>query len=133
MSVEALEMSCAEEADALAPQVWDLKPDDLHYSLLYPVLPFCYLFWGLSRLGLHELAVMCHLRLNPGLAQLDRHVATVGKPLPETLLSFAIYIFESHCTCHIQIQFIQNQFIQMYFSGKEYLGELLKQYSQSVN
>ena len=29
MSVEALEMLCTEAADALAPQAWDLKPEDL--------------------------------------------------------------------------------------------------------
>ena len=29
VSVEALEMSCAEAAEALAPRAWDLKPDNL--------------------------------------------------------------------------------------------------------
>ena len=60
--VEALEMMCAEAAEGLAPWAWDLKPDDLlhpfssdvrpHKSkfILYPVLTFCHLFWGLSRL-----------------------------------------------------------------------------------
>ena len=33
VSVEALEMSCAEAAEALAPRVSDLKPDDLLSSL----------------------------------------------------------------------------------------------------
>ena len=32
MSVEALQMSCAEAVEALAPQAWDLKPNNLSKS-----------------------------------------------------------------------------------------------------
>ena len=32
VSVEALEMLCAEAAQALAPQAWDLKPDNFLLS-----------------------------------------------------------------------------------------------------
>ena len=32
MLVEPLEMSCAEPVDALAPQAWDLKAEDLHHQ-----------------------------------------------------------------------------------------------------
>ena len=32
MLVEPLEMSCAEPVDALAPQSWDLKAEDLHHQ-----------------------------------------------------------------------------------------------------
>ena len=35
MSVEALEMLCAQAAEALAPQAWDLKPDNLLSPLDY--------------------------------------------------------------------------------------------------
>ena len=78
MSVEALEMSCAEAADALAPQERDLKPkittepeccasdvrlQEVKY-ILNPVLQFRYFFCSLSILGLSELAVMSHLRFN---------------------------------------------------------------------
>ena len=54
--------------------------------ILYPVLPFCHLFGGLTRLGLHELAVTFPLQVKPILAHLDRYVVTVGEPLTETLL-----------------------------------------------
>ena len=39
VSVEALEMSCAVAAEALAPLAWDLKPDDL-LSLLRLLFDF---------------------------------------------------------------------------------------------
>ena len=61
MSVEALEMLCAVVAKALVSRAWDLKPDNLLRPLhlmcdlsdpidLYPILMFCHLLWGLSRL-----------------------------------------------------------------------------------
>ena len=37
MSIESLEMLCAEAAEALAPWAWDLKCDDLHESLVSDV------------------------------------------------------------------------------------------------
>ena len=75
--------------------------------ILYPVLPFHYLFSGLSRLSLGELAVMCPLRLKPGLAHLDRQVVTVGKPLskiPCFVLEMLIsLVLQLHSLLHLSI------------------------------
>ena len=89
MSVEPLEMLCAkhEAADTLAPHAVDFKPEDLLYPLhlmcvfkkfiLNPVLPFCYFFWSLTRLGLCELAVTSPLGFEPSLAHFYRQLATL--------------------------------------------------------
>ena len=65
VSVEVLEMLCAEAAEALAPQAWDLMSGNLLSPLrlmcdlrnrnfvLYQILTFCHLLQGLSRLCLH--------------------------------------------------------------------------------
>ena len=52
------------------------------------------MFWCLSRLGLHKLAIMCPLQLKPGLAH--RWLATVGEPIREKLLPcFVLEIYTS--------------------------------------
>ena len=59
MLVEALEMLCAEAADALAPHARDQKPDDLLSPLhlmclqeikciLNPVLSFCHFLYAIQ-------------------------------------------------------------------------------------
>ena len=102
-------MFCAETAESLAPQAWDLKLDDLpDQSIasdvrpqksklsLYPVLMFCHFLQGLSRLCLHQLVIKYPLRLKPGLAHLERQLLTVGELLPKTLLPcFVLEIFIS--------------------------------------
>ena len=91
MLVEALEMLCAQAADALAPRqgiqsLTICSLESLAFSvhlqevtfILNPLLPFCHFFWSLTRLGLHELVVMCHLQIKPGLAHFDRHQLLVN-------------------------------------------------------
>ena len=73
VSIEALEMSCAEAAQAPVPQdneEYDVWLQEAKFTL-YSVLPFHHHFWGLSSLGLCELAVTCSLRLKLSLAHLD--------------------------------------------------------------
>ena len=95
MLIYILEMSCAEAAAALAARAWDLKSDYLLMSIvqpqeskfiLYSVVMFHHLFWILSKLRLCHLAITCSLLLKPGLAHLDRQLATIGEPISETLL-----------------------------------------------
>ena len=78
MSLEPLEMLCAEAADALAPWAGNLKlksltPDVCLQELkfiLNPVLPL----GSLARLGLHEFAEVSPLGFKPSLAHLDRQL-----------------------------------------------------------
>ena len=54
--------------------------------ILNPVLPFRYIFWSPTRLGLCEYAIVNQLGFELSLAYFDRQLATVGKPLPKAIL-----------------------------------------------
>ena len=93
MSVELLEMLCAEPADALVPWARDLKTEDFFESLasnvclqevkfiLNPVLLLCHFLWTLARLRLDEFAIASLLGFE--LSQVHFDSLTVGKPLPQ--------------------------------------------------
>ena len=82
MSVEPLKVSCAEAADALAPQARDLKAEDLSLSsyvclqvvkfILNPVLPVCNFLRSLARLRLGVFSVVSPLHYETSLAHFDR-------------------------------------------------------------
>ena len=92
LSFESLVMSCTKTANAL----------DLHRNfgeflasdvclqevkfILNPVLPVCHFLWCLARLRLCEVAVVSPLEFKTNLSHIDRQLAIVGKPLPQTYL-----------------------------------------------
>ena len=101
MLVEPQDILCAEAVDALAPQAWDLKAEDLLSplriqevkSILNPILSLCHIFWSLTRLGLSEVAVASPLGFGPSLAHFDRQLAA-GEPLLKAFLpGFVLKVF----------------------------------------
>ena len=109
VSVESLEMSCAEAVDSVAPQAGDLKADDLSLDsdvclqevkfIWNPVLPLYHFFWSLARLGMHQVATASPLGFEPSFAHFDRQFAAVIESLPKAFLPGLV--LKSVCwSCH---------------------------------
>ena len=117
------EMSCAVVAETLAPQAWDLNLDDLLSPCVLcapsgiqtcpvsnsdipssPSGPVQTLIASASR--------NISLRLKPGLAHLDRQLATVGELLPDTLLPcFVLEKFISFVVQLLMIHQVNNRLL----------------------